>query len=510
MDKEEIKRRLRAKAASDPKLHKAIAHSERAKVEAPVKHSEPVKSMKPIKESKPKTLKAPKAPKNHKRLSGNLFLTVFIVLAAVTMIGLAVYMIKDGFSSESQKYEALKTAYDSLLKENEATGAENLALKEELDALYDENTRLNEQLTDLESIIGGIELKEAEAEANPYDDTYVSEYYVTKKLSWNLIENVKTNGDTTDYIEINDKFYYAIYSPKSVTVNKYDGKKELISSEKVDVSQGQYFDFGTDCKYVTISYSDKKTYFVSSGILTGSKERPDRGNYFYVVGKNAPANVSLSYAGRCLKSGGTILVLPGTYVDNVDVQNKSANIIGVDKNLCSLVSYDKDYYKPPLEIAAGKVANMTIEAVSDGYHDSELSAYGIHSDFNYLADKTLTIDNCIVRSDYNVSIGIGLRRGTITISNCIFDDIFFHDSDDENYGGEQNIKFINNSFKTMNINSQEKDNAKVNLTFKKNTFSSITAANVITNVNVDGCFKGLKGFYLTEDSAGNSLGDVNY
>ena len=73
MDKEEIKRRLRAKAASDPKLQKAIAHSERVKVEVPVKHSEPVKSMKPIKESKPKTPKAPKAPKNHKRSSGNLF-----------------------------------------------------------------------------------------------------------------------------------------------------------------------------------------------------------------------------------------------------------------------------------------------------------------------------------------------------------------------------------------------------------------------------------------------------
>ncbi|MBR5896534.1 MAG: hypothetical protein IKZ39_02845, partial [Lachnospiraceae bacterium] len=96
MDKEEIKRRLRAKAASDPKLQKAIAHSEHVKSDIPVKHSEPVKNMKPIKESKPKKIKT---PKNHKRSSNSLILTIFVVLAAVVLIGLTFYMIKDGFSS---------------------------------------------------------------------------------------------------------------------------------------------------------------------------------------------------------------------------------------------------------------------------------------------------------------------------------------------------------------------------------------------------------------------------
>ena len=527
MDKEEIKRKLRAKAAQDPKLKRAIAHAERSKVEIPVRRSEPVEiemetpiraaeptagpTTKPKAESGTKSNK-PNKPKNPKRRhsAGKLVLAIFIGLTIVALVGMCVYMIKDSFASESTKYEALKTAYDSLLKENEASGAENLALKEEIDALYEENERLNVQLSDLESIIGGIELKEAEAEANPYDDTYVSEYYVTKKKSWNLIENVTTKGDTTDFIEINDKFYYAIYSPKAVTINKYDSNKELISSEKADVSQGQYYDFGTDCEYVTLSYSDKKTYFVSTGILTGSKERPDRGNYFYVVGKNAPANVSLSYAGRCLKSGGTILVLPGTYIDNVDVQNKTANIIGVDKNLCSLISYDKDYYKPPLEVSAGKIANLTIEAVSDGRHDSELSAYGIHADFNYLTDKTLTIDNCVVKSDYNSSFGIGLRRGTITISNCVFDDIFFHDSADADIKGEQNIKLINNSFTDMTIHSQEREGAKINVTFKNNKFKSLTTMNAVSGGSYEGYFKGLMGFTLTDDSSGNSVADVNY
>ena len=513
MDKEEMKRRLRAKAAESPKIKKALEQSEHKKVKVPVRRLEKIKDLEDIADLETAgTVKKKLKTGGTRKLNNSFwepFMKVSMALAIVAIFGFGYYIAKESIDSEKKKYEALKSAYDILLNENvkaqEAYGAETDRLNEEIDALTEENLRIGEQLSDLESIIGGIELKEAAAEANPYDNTYVSEYYVSKKKSWNLIENVKNNNGTSDYIEINDKFYYAIYSP-----NRYDSKKELLSTESADVSQGQYYDFGSDCKYVTLSYSATNTYFVSTGILTGSKERPDRGNYFYVVGKNAPANVSLSYAGRCLKSGGTILVLPGTYIDNVDVQNKSANIIGVDRNLCSLISYEKDYFKPPLEISAGKVTNLTIEAINDGRHSAELSAYGIHADFDYLADKTLTIDNCVIKSDYNSSIGIGLRRGKITISNCVFDDIFFHDAADSKLGGEQNIVFKNNSFTDLLIHSQENDNAKVNMTFINNTFSSISAMNVNSSGYFEGFFKGLKGFNLTSDSTGNSMSDVNY
>ena len=484
MDKKELQQRLRENA--EKKKNKKLLREDKA------------------------TQKKAAAPKKVKSSSNDRVIMIGVFGVAILLVGLCVYVVRHSLPDNTDKYDSLKSAYESLLKENDSYVSENLELKDEIDYLLGENERISQQVADLESILNSIELKEAEAEANPYDNTYVSEYYVSKKMSWNLIENVKVSNNTTDYIEINDKFYYAIYSPQSVTVNKYDSKKELIESEKCDVSQGQYFDFGQDCAYVTLTYTANNTYFVSTGIQTGSKERPARGNYFYVIGKNAPANVTFSYAGRCLKSGGTILVLPGTYIDNVDVQNKTANIIGVDKNLCSLISYEKDYLKPPLEIAAGKVANLTIEAVDDGKHSADIPAYGIHSDFNYLMDKTLVIDNCVIKSDYNASIGIGLRKGTITISNCVFDEIFFHDSDDENFGGAQNIKFIGNTFKKLSIHSQEKDNADVKLTFKDNTFKSISAANAYSGSTYEGYFNGLKGFTLTSDSEGNSLADVNY
>ena len=48
MDKDEIKRRLRAKADTDPKLQKAIAHSGHVKVDVPVRHIEPVKDITPL------------------------------------------------------------------------------------------------------------------------------------------------------------------------------------------------------------------------------------------------------------------------------------------------------------------------------------------------------------------------------------------------------------------------------------------------------------------------------
>lgn len=488
MDKKEIQKRLREKAAAkkEKELEKELLKAEKAE-----------------RKSAPKSKKGKKA-------QNDLLLKVAVFGTAIVLVGLCVYVVKNSMPENTDKYDSLKDAYESLLKEKESYEAANLELKEEIDYLKEENARIAEQAADLESIISSIELKEAEKEANPYDDTYVSEYYYTKSKSWNLIENVKTSNNTTDFIEINDRFYYAIYSPQAVTISKYDSKKELIDSEKCDASQGQYFDFGRDCEYVTITYTAKNTFFVSSGIQTGSREKPDRGNYFYVVGKNAPANVSLSYAGRCLKSGGTILVLPGTYIDNVDVQNKTANIIGVDKNICSLISYEKDYTKPPLEVSAGKIANLTIEAVDDGKHKADTPAYAIHSDFNYLADKTLTIDNCVIKSDYNFSIGIGLRRGTITISNCVFDSIFFHDSDDENYGGEQNLKLVNNTFSQVIIHSQEKDNSKVNLTFKNNKIKTMEVHNAITEGIYEGCFVGLKGFYLSDDSSGNSLAEFNH
>ena len=487
MDKKELQQLLREKAAE--KRNKEMKKDEKAG------HAEQTKA---------------KASKKNKRAVGDTALKVAIFGTAIVLVALCVYVVRHSMPENTDRYDSLKEAYETLLKQNEALEAENVSLKEDYNYLVEENLRISEQVTDLESIISGIELKEAEKEANPYDDTYVSEYYISKKLSWNLIDNVNVSNNTTDYIAINDRFYYAIYSPKEVTVSKYDSKKELISSEKCDVSQGQYFDFGQDCEYVTVTYTAKNTYFVSTGIQTGSKERPERGNSFYVVGKNAPANVSLSYAGRCLKSGGTILVLPGTYVDNVDVQNKTANIIGVDRNLCALISYEKDYYKPPLEVSAGKIANLTIEAVDDGKHSSELYSYGVHSDFNYLTDKTLVIDNCVIKSDYNSSLGIGLRRGTVTISNCVFDELFFHDSDDDSFGGTQNLKLIGNTFSKLVIHSQEKDNADVRLTLKNNTFSSVSGVNAYSGGSFEGYFKGLKGFTLTDDSAGNSVGEVNY
>ena len=64
-------------------------------------------------------------------------------------------------------------------------------------------------------------------------------------------------------------------------------------------------------------------------------------------------------------NGGTIIVMPGDYYENVRAWvNKPINIIGVDKNKCILRHDCGQYANPPLEIAAGYVKNMTIYADS--------------------------------------------------------------------------------------------------------------------------------------------------
>ena len=62
----------------------------------------------------------------------------------------------------------------------------------------------------------------------------------------------------------------------------------------------------------------------------------------------------------------------------------------------------------------------------------------------------------------------------------------------------------------MVIHSQEKSNAKVNLTFKNNKVKSMEVHNVITETVSEGDFVGLKGFHLNEGSSGNSLAELNY
>lgn len=225
-----------------------------------------------------------------------------------------------------------------------------------------------------------------------------------------------------------------------------------------------------------------------------------------------------------LAGGGTVLVLPGTYQDNVSAISKKINLIGANKSTCILESSDMDYKNPPLEISAGSVKNMTIRAVNKTSKTTENKAYAIHSDFDYTAGRGLTISNCIISSEFNAGIGLGTRKGTTTISNCTITGkeygIFFHNADRADFGGEQTLKITGCKIKGMEgnyaiaIQGIALDNTKMSLLFKNNTFSNGKGTTpqicLVAGANEDSSsWLGFKGFSLDSSSTGNNIDSFN-
>ena len=118
----------------------------------------------------------------------------------------------------------------------------------------------------------------------------------------------------------------------------------------------------------------------------------------------------------------TILVMPGTYVESVDLRGRYISIIGNNKETCILKNYLNDYNSPPLNMGANNyIENMTIISDQDGSTPIRLGSYGIHHDYPSQVSGLATskIQNCIVISKQNAAIGLGLNdRQTATIDNC--------------------------------------------------------------------------------------------
>ncbi len=338
-------------------------------------------------------------------------------------------------------------------------------------------------------------------------EPYLSWDYLSGDIdSWNLIKNVEVTDGVTDYIEVNPKYYYAAYSPLEITVDFFDKEKELIATSTDDVSGGLFYELPKEARYAKVTYAKGNTFFVSSGICVGENTVSESGKGFYVVSKNSPISLTINQAVKMLKSWGTVLVLPGSYNESVQTYERVVNLYGVDKSLCEIVSYDGDYDYPPLEIGAGSVRNFAIKATGSDTGHSRL-AYGIHADYNSLTDRSLTIYNCVIHSDYNAAIGMGLRRGSVTIDSCTLtgngaegSDMFMHDTIDPNLAGDQNLIIKNSTIDSIYIHSEEVVEGRVNLTFKNNSINSIDGINVATGEKVEGCFHGLRNFYLTAES----------
>lgn len=241
-----------------------------------------------------------------------------------------------------------------------------------------------------------------------------------------------------------------------------------------------------------------------------------------------------------------IIVLPGTYNENVRVTDKAVNIIGSGKDNCVLTYDTVNYLYVPLEIAAGSVSNITIY----GYHSQDsmdsyetnlaiasygvdvyepvkdVSGYAVHVEQDFLYGRSLTFTDCRIISENSHCVGIGSRgKSTLKFKNCEFINlncagcIAMHDSVAEQVGGKT-------TFIMENCTMETSGEYAIAL-FTYNTFNSfdmkfmnVTAVDndgtlslPIMAVNYTGINEGWSGLCntrLLSGSKGNNIDIMNY
>lgn len=224
-----------------------------------------------------------------------------------------------------------------------------------------------------------------------------------------------------------------------------------------------------------------------------NSQPPENINAWYIVSLNGLGDfVSIQEAVNYAKDGDTLILYPGIYNENVEILNKTVNIIGVDKNSCILQCDTDSYWKVPLTMASGTVSNLTIygkkgtinnrndntketnivhSALQAEYLSAvetnnstmnsqtlmeicqlinNFSGYAIHIDYDYLYGKEISFKNCNIISENNYCVGIGSRgNSNIKFENCEMISggnggcIYLHDCPVPEFKGEVNFSLKN-------------------------------------------------------------------
>ncbi len=211
-------------------------------------------------------------------------------------------------------------------------------------------------------------------------------------------------------------------------------------------------------------------------------------------------------------SGDTLFIYPGIYVEAINIENKTINLLGANKEQC-IVQYDtSSYYEVPLNLGAGEIANLTIYGMSTTESEekdagiylglsgsqtvsvqewrSHFSGYAIHIDQNYSYGKDIIFTNCKIVSENNHCVGIGCRgNSTIRFENCEFISggdggcVYIHDTPVEIVGGVSKLQFVNCDLKNyinpyvMTFHSMLESN-EVYLTFQNVKVSTVAYDNM--------------------------------
>lgn len=158
-----------------------------------------------------------------------------------------------------------------------------------------------------------------------------------------------------------------------------------------------------------------------SPIVTHVKELETGNGNYVIVGGNSVYQ-TIQSAIDATQDGDTIIVLPGTYNEAVEMFGKNRHLVGIDRDSCIIYSGSGLYDSPALEASIGSVRNLTIiSGNDDGLTENSTiaKAYAIHIESANATEYTLNIENCFIKSALHAAIGMGVRYNQhVNIVNC--------------------------------------------------------------------------------------------
>lgn len=220
---------------------------------------------------------------------------------------------------------------------------------------------------------------------------------------------------------------------------------------------GVTFTAPNNCHSMTLSIpiASNNTFQIEKGTVAtdysnyvfGVSPRSIIGNCTRYVGPGCEYD-TIQKAVNAANNGDIIYILPGTYQEAVDATGKTLHFIGAGKDT-TIIQYSGDNYaNPPLEIAAGLVENIGFKTTATEPAPGAIdTAYCVHIDYNYSAEKSLRFINCAFESPIRPTVGIGLRENfTLNFTNCNFKSstfpVYCHEQQASNKTG-QRLELIN-------------------------------------------------------------------
>lgn len=150
-----------------------------------------------------------------------------------------------------------------------------------------------------------------------------------------------------------------------------------------------------------------------------------KANKTLLVGKTNAPYATIQSACDDAINGDTILILPGTYVEQVSIWGKRLNLIGLNRETTIIKDTSGLYSTPTLEMNIGSLKNLTIiETCEDnpfGADEGRSYAYAMHieSGDGYTGIGELWVDNCKFINNKHAAIGCGLYQDLhVHFNNC--------------------------------------------------------------------------------------------